>query len=132
MNALLTDFYELTMAAGYFAAAKHHDIGVFEITIRRLPKNRDFVLVAGLHRAIDYLLHFSFTAEEIAWLRKLPHFNTTSPEFWDYLSTLRFTGDVFAVPEGTVLYEGQPVMNIRAPLIEGQIPETYLLAAITF
>jgi nicotinate phosphoribosyltransferase len=132
MNALLTDFYELTMAAGYFSAAKHHDTGIFEITIRRLPKNREFVVVAGLHRALDYLLNLSFTPEEIAWLRQLPNFSNTSPEFWDYLARLRFTGDVFAVPEGTILYEGQPVMNIRAPLIEGQIPETYLLASITF
>ena len=132
MNALLTDFYELTMAAGYFAAGKHRDIGVFEITIRRLPKNRDFVVVAGLHRVIDYLVNLRFTSDEIAWLRTLPNFSNTPPAFWDYLADLRFTGDVFAVPEGTVLYQGQPVMNIRAPLIEAQIPETYLLASITF
>ena len=132
MSALLTDFYELTMAAGYFAAGKHRDTGVFEITIRRLPKNRDFVVTSGLHRAIDFLLNLHFEADEIAWLRRLPHFSNTPLEFWDYLANLRFTGDVFAVPEGTVLYEGQPVMNIRAPLIEGQIPETYLLASITF
>jgi nicotinate phosphoribosyltransferase len=132
MNALLTDFYELTMAAGYFTAAKQNEIGVFEITIRRLPKNRDFVVVAGLHRALDYLLNLRFEPEEISWLRALPNFNNTPAAFWDYLAQLRFTGDVFAVPEGTILYEGQPVMNIRAPLIEGQIPETYLLAAISF
>ena len=105
MNALLTDFYELTMAAGYFAAGKHRDIGVFEITIRRLPKNRDFVVVAGLHRVIDYLVNLRFTSDEIAWLRTLPNFSNTPPAFWDYLADLRFTGDVFAVPEGTVLYQ---------------------------
>ena len=84
MNALLTDFYELTMAAGYFSAAKHNDVGIFEITIRRLPKNRDFVVVAGLHRALDYLLNLSFTPEEIAWLRQLPNFSNTPSGFWDY------------------------------------------------
>ena len=90
------------------------------------------MLVAGLHRAVDYLLNLSFEPDEIAYLRGLESFRNAPAGFWDYLADFRFTGDVFAVPEGTVLYEGQPVMNIRAPLIEGQIPETYLLSAITF
>ena len=120
------------MAAGYFAAGKQHEIGTFEFTIRRLPRNRDFVVAAGLHRAVDYLLNLSFDADEITWLRNLPNFRHTPSDFWDYLADFRFTGDVFAVPEGTVLYAGQPVMNIRAPLIEGQFPETYLLSAVSF
>jgi nicotinate phosphoribosyltransferase len=132
LNALLTDLYELTMAAGYFAAGKHEEIGTFEFTIRRLPRNREFVLTAGLHTAIEYLLNLRFEAHEIAYLRELPNFRNAPAEFWDYLARFRFTGNVFAVPEGTVIYEGQPVLNIRAPLIEGQIPETYLLSAITF
>ncbi len=132
MNGLLTDLYELTMAAGYFTAGRHTDIGTFEFTIRRLPRHRDFVLLAGIHRAVDYLLNLSFEADEIAYLRGLESFRRAPNAFWDYLAAFRFTGDVFAVPEGTVLYAGQPVLNIRAPLIEGQIPETYLLSAITF
>ena len=132
MNALLTDLYELTMSAGYFAAGKHQETAVFELTIRRLPRNRDFVLAAGLHHAVDYLLNLSFTANEIAYLRGLPSLRGAPSGFWDYLAAFRFTGDVFTVPEGTVLYEGQPVMNVRAPLIEGQIPETWLLAAIGY
>ena len=120
------------MAAGYFAAGKQSDIGTFEFTIRHLPRNRDFVLAAGLHRAVEYLLNLSFTADEIAYLQGLENFRNAPSAFWDYLAGFRFTGDVFAVPEGTVLYAGQPLMNIRAPLIEGQIPETYLLSAITF
>lgn len=132
MNGLLTDLYELTMAAGYVAAGRHNDIGTFEFTLRRLPRNRDFVLVAGIHRAVDYLLNLSYTREEINYLRGLESFRHAPAGFWDYLADFRFTGDVFAVPEGTVLYEGQPVLNVRAPLIEGQIPETYLLSAITF
>lgn len=132
MNGLLTDLYELTMAAGYFAAGRQNDIGTFEFTIRHLPRNRDFVLAAGLHRAVDYLLNLSFTADEIAYLQGLENFKNVPPAFWDYLAGFRFTGDVFAVPEGTVLYAGQPLMNVRAPLIEGQIPETYLLSAVTF
>jgi nicotinate phosphoribosyltransferase len=132
MNGLLTDLYELTMAAGYFAAGKHEETATFELTIRRLPRNRDFVIAAGLHRAVDYLTNLRFTANEIAYLRGLPSFRHAAPGFWDYLEEFRFSGDVFSVPEGTILYEGQPVMNVRAPLIEGQIPETYLLAAIGY
>lgn len=133
MNGLLTDLYELTMAGGYFAAGKQNDIGTFEFTIRHLPRNREFVLTAGLDRAVEYLLNLSFTADEIAYLRGLESFRKApGGGFWDYLAAFRFTGDVFAVPEGTVLYAGQPLMNVRAPLIEAQIPETYLLSAITF
>ena len=120
------------MAAGYFAAGKQQEIGTFEFTIRRLPRNRDFVVAAGLHRAVDYLLNLSFDGDEITWLSNLPNFRHTPSAFWDYLADFHFTGDVFAVPEGTVLYAGQPVMNIRAPLIEGQLPETYLLSAVSF
>jgi nicotinate phosphoribosyltransferase len=132
MNGLLTDLYELTMAAGYFAAGKHEETATFELSIRRLPRNRHFVIAAGLHRAVDYLLNLRFTADEIAYLRSLPSLRNAEPGFWDYLETFQFNGDVFAVPEGTVLYEGQPVMNVRAPLMQGQIPETYLLAAIGY
>jgi len=132
MNGLLTDLYELTMAAGYFAAGKHEETATFELTIRRLPRNRDFVIAAGLHRVVDYLLNLRFTSDEIAYLRTLPSLKNAAPDFWKYLATFRFTGDLFAVPEGTVLYEGQPVLNVRAPLIQGQIPETYLLAAIGY
>ena len=131
-NGLLTDLYELTMSAGYFAAGKHEETATFELSIRRLPRNRHFVIAAGLHHAIDYLLNLSFTADEIKYLRSLPSLRNAEPGFWDYLETFQFNGDVFAVPEGTILYEGQPVMNVRAPLIEGQIPETYLLAAIGY
>jgi nicotinate phosphoribosyltransferase len=132
MNGLLTDLYELTMAAGYFAAGKHEETAIFELTIRRLPRNRDFVIAAGLHRAIDYLMNLRFTANEIAYLRSHPSLKNAEPGFWDYLANFQFSGDVFAVPEGTILYEGQPVLTIRAPLMKGQIPETYLLAAIGY
>ena len=132
MNGLLTDLYELTMAAGYFSAGKQDDIGTFEFSLRQLPRGREFVLAAGLDRAVEYLLNLSFEPDEIEYLRGLENFRGVSKGFWDYLADFRFTGDLFAVPEGTLLYEGQPVLNIRAPLIEAQIPETYLLSAITF
>ena len=131
MNALLTDLYELTMAAGYFAAAKQAEVATFEFTIRRLPRNRDFVLTAGLHRACEYLLNLRFEPGDIAYLRGLPAFAHTRG-FLGISGRVPFTGNVMAVPEGTILYAGQPVMNIRAPLIEAQLPETYLLSAVTF
>lgn len=132
MNGLLTDLYQLTMAAGYMASGKMAEIGTFELTLRRLPRNRDFVVFSGLHRAVEYLLHLGFDKGEIDYLQGLPSFRKAPPEFWDYLAAFRFTGDLFAVPEGTILHAGQPVLNIRGPLIEAQIPETYLLASITF
>ena len=132
MNGLLTDLYELTMAAGYFEAGKTEEIATFEFTVRRLPENRNFVIAAGLPQAVDYLLNLSFSAEEIDYLRGLKQFSQAPPAFFDYLRSFRFTGDLFAVPEGTPLFAGEPMLAIRAPIIQAQIPETYVLSAVTF
>jgi len=132
MNGLLTDLYELTMAAAYFEAAKVGQTGTFEFAIRRLPARRNFVIAAGIPQVVDYLLNLKFAAEEIDYLRGLPQFRHVSASFFDYLRGFRFTGDLFAVPEGTPLFAGEPLLTIRAPIIEGQIPETYVLSAITF
>ncbi len=132
MNALLTDLYELTMAAGYFEAGKTEEKATFELTIRHLPRNRNFVIAAGLPEVVDYLLNLSFTPEEVEYLRGLPQFRGAPAKFFDYLRAFRFTGDFFAVPEGTPLFAGEPMLAIRAPIIEAQIPETYVLAAATF
>ena len=105
MNGLLTDLYELTMAAGYFEAAKADEKATFEFTIRKLPPHRNFIVAAGLPQVVDYLLNLSFTAEEIDYLRSLAQFRSTSPGFWDYLRGFRFTGDLFAVPEGTMSWD---------------------------
>src|ERR1019366_4119699 len=132
MNGLLTDLYELTMAAGYFESGKAGEKATFEFAIRRLPAHRNYIVIAGIPQIVDYLLNVSFTAEEIAYLRALPQFAQVSSAFFDYLRDFRFTGDLFAVPEGTVLFAGAPALAIRAPIIEAQIPETYLLSAVTF
>ena len=129
---ILTDLYELTMAAGYFEAGKSAEWATFELSIRRLPKNRDYVLVAGLQQALEYLINLQFIGAEIDYLRALPQFARVSAGFFDYLREFRFTGDVFAVPEGTVLFAGEPILMVRAPIIEAQIPETYLLSTLTF
>ena len=120
------------MAAGYFEAGKTAERATFELAIRRLPAQRNFVLMAGLPQVVEYLLGLSFTTEEIDYLRGLPQFSKVSPAFFDYLRQFRFTGDLFAAPEGTPLFAGEPVLNLRAPIIEAQIPETFLLSAITF
>src|SRR5579883_2141333 len=80
MNGLLTDLYELTMAAGYFAAGKANEIATFELGIRRLPPQRNFLLAAGLPQVVDYLLHLSFTPEEVDYLRGLDQFRQSPPE----------------------------------------------------
>lgn len=132
MHGLLTDLYEITMVAGYFEAGKAAEWATFELSIRRLPAHRSYVLVAGIEQAIEYLLDLSFSSEEIRFLRSLPAFSRVSPAFWGYLSRFRFTGDVWAVPEGAPLFPDEPVMRVSAPLPEAQIPETYLLSTITF
>src|SRR5215471_9699082 len=108
---LLTDFYQLTMAAGYFEAGKTQERATFELFVRRLPHNRNFILAAGLAQAVDYLLNFRFTSEEIAYLQSLPQFARTSTAFFRMLSGLRFTGDLFAVPEGTPLFPDEPFLT---------------------
>jgi nicotinate phosphoribosyltransferase len=132
MNGLLTDLYELTMAAGYFEAGKADEKATFEFCFRRLPENRNFILAAGLPQAVEYLQNLSFTDEEIGYLKSVEQFRNASSAFWDYLHVFRFTGDLFAMPEGTPVFPGEPVLTLRAPIIEAQIPETYLLAAIGF
>lgn len=132
MNALLTDLYQLTMAAGYWQAGKAQEVATFELFVRRLPPNRNFILAAGLQQAVEYLLNLRFTEDEIAYLRTLPHFSRTGDGFFEVLREFRFTGDIFAVPEGTPVFAGEPLLTLRAPLMEAQIPETYLLATIGF
>ncbi len=129
---LSTDLYQLTMAAGYFEAGKLDERATFELFVRRLPHNRNFVIATGLAQAVEYLLNLRFTGAEIDYLRTLPQFAHTSAGFFDYLANLRFTGDLFAVPEGTPLFPNEPFLTLRAPLVEAQIPETYLLATIGF
>src|SRR6266446_5039185 len=112
------------MAAGYFEAGRAAEHATFELSIRRLPKNREYVLLAGLEQALEYLLNLRFTLREIDYLYGLPQFARVSPEFFERLREFRFTGDVWAAPEGTVLFAGEPIMTVRAPLMESQIPET--------
>lgn len=132
MNALLTDLYQLTMAAGYWSAGKSGEIATFELFVRRLPQNRNYMFAAGLAQAAEYLLDLRFEEDEIRYIRGLPQFQRVEEGFFEALRRFRFTGDVFAMPEGTPVFAGEPLLTVRAPLIEAQIPETYLLSMVGF
>ena len=132
MSALNTDLYELTMAAGYFVAGKALEVATFELSVRRLPDSRNFLLAAGLQQAVEYLQNLQFKREEIEYLRTLSHFKNAPREFFDFLAALRFTGDLFAPPEGTPVFANEPIAIVRAPLIQAQLVETYLLSTFAF
>jgi nicotinate phosphoribosyltransferase len=130
-SGLLTDLYELTMAAGYFQTGLRSR-GTFELFARHLPEGRNFLVVAGIEQALDYLETIRFTREEIGYLRRHPAFRNVSRKFFDYLARFRFSGDVWAMPEGTLAFAGEPILRVEAPIAEAQLVETYLLAAIHF
>jgi len=129
--ALATDLYELTMAAAYFAAGQR-SAASFELFVRDLPANRNFLVAAGLAQALEYLEALRFTAPDIAYLRGHPVFQDAAPDFFDYLAAVRFTGEVWAVPEGRPVFANEPLLRVTAPAIEAQIVETSLLATINF
>ena len=124
--ALVTDLYELTMAAAYVVEGMEHE-ATFELFVRRLPAERRFLVAAGLDDALAGLESFAFAPHEVDYLAGLELF----PEpFVERLSGLRFTGDVWAVPEGEVVFAGEPIVQVTAPLVEAQLVETFLLNAI--
>jgi len=129
--ALATDLYELTMAAAYFENDERCDAS-FELFVRNYPKNRSYLVAAGLEQAIEYLTNLHFTEKHVDFLRQHPSFKNVSSRFFEYLLDFKFTGDVWAIPEGTVFFTDEPVMRVTAPIIQAQIVETYLLSIINF
>jgi nicotinate phosphoribosyltransferase len=128
---LITDLYELTMAAAYFENGLHHR-AVFELFTRKLPTGRNYMIVAGLEQALEYLSTLRFSSDQLDYLREHPSFKNVSREFFQHLGDLKFTGDVWAMPEGTAAFGMEPLVRITAPIIEAQIVETFLLSAINF
>jgi nicotinate phosphoribosyltransferase len=124
-QALFTDLYELTMAAAFFRE-RMGEAAAFSLFARRLPPTRAFIVAAGLEDALEYARGLQFTADGIEYLRSLGRFE---PEFLEYLATLRFTGEIRAVPEGTLLFPDEPMLEVRAPVIEAQLLESALLNA---
>jgi nicotinate phosphoribosyltransferase len=130
-SALLTDLYEFTMAAAYFEA-KFAAKATFELFVRSLPPKRGFLLAAGLEQALNFLETLRFEKSEIDYLRRQAVFRHTSPAFFDYLGDFRFTGEVWAMPEGTPVFAEEPLLRVTAPIVEAQIVETFLLSTLTF
>ena len=124
---MLTDFYELTMGNGYFQTGLKDRVCYFDVFFRSVPDGGGFAIAAGLGQVIDYIQNLRFDEEDIAYLRGKGIF---APEFLEYLKTFRFTGDIWAVPEGTPIFPREPILTVRAPAIEAQFIETYLLLTL--
>ena len=121
---MLCDFYELTMGNGYFNCGYKDRITYFDVFFRRVPDDGGFAVCAGLDQIIDYVLDLHFSDEDVAYLRGR---NLFCEEFLEYLRNFKFTGDIWAVPEGTPIFPGEPIITVRAPAIEAQLLETYML-----
>src|SRR5947209_87758 len=119
------------MAAAFFESGTNAR-ATFELFVRTLPANRGYLIAAGLEHALQFIEHLHFTADEIAFLRSLPAFARVGPRFFKFLATLRFSGELWAMPEGTPFFANEPVLRVTAPIIEAQLLETYLLSTITF
>jgi len=122
---MLTDLYELTMCASYFDN-KRNEFATFDLFIRRLPPNRSYFVFAGLEQALLYLEKMRFTEEHLEYLRK----QGFKEDFLDYLGKFRFSGEVWAVPEGTIVFPNEPLLRVTAPIIEAQIVESFLLNTV--
>ena len=121
---MLCDFYELTMGNGYFSTPMRDRVCYFDVFYRNVPDNGGFAIAAGLEQVIEYIRDLHFSEEDIDYLRGRRMF---SEDFLDYLRTFRFTGDIYAVPEGTPIFPKEPLLTVRAPAIEAQLVETYIL-----
>ncbi len=126
--ALLTDLYQLTMGQVYLANGKN-DTATFNLFARRLPKNRDFLVSAGLEQVVDYLQNLQFGDGAIDYLNSLSIF---SDNYLDHLAKLRFTGNISAIPEGRLFFPSEPVIQVTAPRIEAQLIETNLLSILNY
>ncbi|MDH3701933.1 MAG: nicotinate phosphoribosyltransferase [Alphaproteobacteria bacterium] len=127
-SALLTDLYQLAMMEAYLEASMTDD-AVFEFFVRRLPRNRNFLLAGGLEQAVDYLQRLQFTEPELRWLRDSGRFGKP---LLRYLEALRFEGDVHAMPEGTAFFTDEPILRVTAPLPIAQLVETRLINLLQF
>ena len=125
--SMLCDFYELTMSNGYFRNGYKDRITYFDLFFRQVPDGGGFAIAAGLEQVVEYITNLHFSDEDIDYLRSRGIF---CEEFLQYLRDFRFTGDIWAVPEGTPVFPREPLITVRAPAIEAQLVETYLLLAV--
>ncbi len=124
---MLTDFYEMTMANGYFCTDMAEDIAYFDMFFRKIPDDGGYAVMAGLEQVIRYLDGLEFTEEDIEYLRSKKIFNE---DFLKYLGDFKFTCDVWAVPEGTPIFPGEPIITVRGPVMQAQFVETMILLII--
>ncbi len=124
---LLTDFYELTMANGYFEAGMKDDIAYFDCFFRNVPDDGGFAIFAGLNEIIEYMEDLKFTEEDIEFLRRK---GGMSEEFLEYLKDFKFECDVWAIPEGTPIFPGEPILTVRGPVMQAQFVETMILLVV--
>ncbi len=124
---MLTDFYELTMANGYFVNGMRDRIAYFDMFFREVPDGGGFAIMAGVQQVVDYLKNLHFSKEDVDYLRSRGLFNE---EFLQYLATFRFACDVWAVPEGVPIFPGEPILTVRGPVVQAQFVETMLLLTI--
>lgn len=124
---MLCDFYELTMGNGYFQTGLGERICYFDVFFRSVPDQGGFAIAAGLAQVIEYIQKLRFDEEDIAYLRSKGCF---AEPFLDYLRQFRFTGDIWAVPEGTPIFPGEPILTVRAPAIQAQFIETFVLLCL--
>ena len=131
-SALTTDLYQLTMMAGYEASGMSEQRAVFELFVRQLPEHRSYLIFAGLEHALESLRNLSFSVAQVDLLRDWPIFATTPSTWFDALLGFRFEGDVWAIPEGTVVFAGEPLLRVEASLPQAQLVETMLLATLNY
>lgn len=124
---MLTDFYEFTMMNGFFNSEFRNTIGYFDMFFRKVPENGGVAIMAGVEQLIKYVQSIHFDEEDIDYLRKKTNFNE---EFLTYLKELKFTGDIWAIPEGTPIFPGVPLVTVRAPIMEAQLLETMILLTV--
>jgi nicotinate phosphoribosyltransferase len=128
---LLTDLYELTMAAGYYVHGLADQRATFELWVRHLPPGRNYLVAAGLEQAVHYLQHIRFAPEQVEYLRSHPAFRDVPAGWFERLSNLKFDGDLWAIPEGTVVFADEPLLRVTGPLMVAQLAETYLMTTLT-
>lgn len=124
---LLCDFYELTMSNGYFRTGMADTIAYFDVFYRTVPDNGGFAICAGLEQVIDYIVNLRFDEEDIEFLRSKKIFDE---DFLKFLRNFKFTGDIYAIPEGTPIFPNEPILTVRAPVIQAQFIETFTLLSL--
>lgn len=125
----MTDFYQLTMMNGYFEENIHNDVMVFDMFFRKNPSNGGYTLISGIDEVTDYIENLHFEPDDIEYLRSL---NTFSDKFLEYLKDFKFTGEIYAVKEGTVMFPYEPIIRVKAPAAEAQFIETAILCIVNF